>query len=203
MLSDADLASIVAKTYTLLPSVHFDPDTRAMFSVHGGEWVCGIPGTVDFPGWVRDFSAWPDWFSMIGPCHAGFGTGGKALWALVRPKLPKDKRIIFTGHSLGGAYAQVLAAMYGAENRNPCEVVTFGSPRVRIAFNLGFRSLLHRSMRVELYARVGDPIPDVPFKPLYLHAARLIPIGKPVDSIDPMANHDIALYASDLKAVGL
>lgn len=210
MLSDADLASFVAKTYALKPDVWAGDNVRAMFLERGGEFVIGVPGTTDLDGWLRDFSAWPLWFDTIGLCHAGFGSGGQALWQLVKPKIPRTKRIIYAGHSLGGALAQVLGAMHAAEMPSlPFEVVTFGSPRVALCCNPLFHWLLGKALRIELYARRGDPIPDVPFKPLYLHHHRLDLIGEPVPGSEnlkgdfDLTNHAINLYSADLRAAGL
>jgi pimeloyl-ACP methyl ester carboxylesterase len=207
-ISDADLASIVSKAYSTPPTVQASNDVRTLLSTHGNDFVVACPGTTDIAGWLVDLDIWLGWFRTIGICHSGFGSKGKALWALVEPRLPKDKTIIFTGHSEGGALAQVMAALYAAQNLRACTVVTFGSPRITFALDWRFHMLLRRARRVVLYARRGDPVPDVPLKPLYLHAHRLTHIGEPMpeppnpvsEIIGKIGNHDINLYAANLKA---
>jgi Lipase (class 3) len=202
-LLDSDLASIVNNAYSVPPTVQSSNDVRALLSTHGDDFVVACPGTTDIAGWLVDLDIWLDWFKTLGICHSGFGSKGLAIWALVEPQLPKDKHIVFTGHSEGGALAQVMAALYGAKNSDPCTVVTFGSPRISFALDWRFHMLLRRARRVALYARAADPVPDVPLKPLFLHAHRLTHIGVPAPSLDVIENHDIGRYVASLKAINL
>jgi predicted lipase len=89
-----------------------------------------------------------------------------------------SKRLIFTGHSLGGALA-ILASLKCRILNLPHKVITFGCPRV------GSRALAsymrHTVVRIEA---AGDQVPHtpwpwVPWRPscLYCHAGKVIKRG--------------------------
>lgn len=204
MTSDAELAALVAASYSQAPDVNAGHDARAKFVTSGTEFVVLIPGTATALGAMRDLEVWPTWDKTLGPCHAGFLADGRALWSAVLPHIPRGRAIVFAGHSLGGAEAQILAALHGG----PCRVVTFGSPRIALDFNLLFRPLVRRAApQLTLYARPDDPVPHVPPAPFYLHAKRNTSIGAAVPGsdnefpVDPVndVNHGIKLYVADLQ----
>ena len=203
LVSHAQLAALVAASYSQTPTVRVNSDVMAVVSDVGSETVVAIPGTRDIPGWLLDLSAWPRWFRTIGPCHAGFGAAGQELWDKVGPVLSPGRRVVYAAHSLGGALAQVLAAMHAAERRPPCRCVTFGSPRVGTCFSPDFRSLVRSACDLALYRRVGDPVYKVPFRPLYLHVKTNVILGALVAPVDNMKNHSIAQYAADLAELNL
>ena len=127
--------------------------------------------------------------------------GRRQLWRKIRTELPANQRVVYAGHSLGGALAQVLAAYHAAEGRPPCCVVTFGAPRVAFALNPSFGPLVRRALQAVEYQRAGDPVPEVPTAGLFFYPTRRRPIGKALP--DPIANHSIDRYAADLAALGL
>jgi len=204
MISDADLAVLVAASYTQKPDVNAGDDAMAKFTIVGNEFIVAIPGTATALGWMRDLEFWPTWDKVLGPCHDGFLANGRALWSAVQPHLSQGKEIVFAGHSLGGAEAQILAALRGAL----CRVVTFGSPRLALGVNPLFPILVRRATtQLTLYARPDDPVPHVPPAPLYLHAMRNTSIGVAVPGsdnvfpVDPVndVNHGIKYYVEDLQ----
>ncbi|HYA07756.1 MAG TPA: hypothetical protein VEF90_17855 [Xanthobacteraceae bacterium] len=203
MLSHADLAVLAGRSYSGPQSGSVALDVRYDLVPRGPELIVVVPGThpSDPLDWLRDLSAWPYWFPGIGPCHDGFGSGGAALWARLSTELPRGKRIVYTGHSLGGALAQVLAAYHAAEGLPPCRVVTFGAPRVPLGLNFYFGRLVRSALEAVEYRRAGDPVPSVPTWPLFAHPTRGVVIGKALP--DPIANHSIALYAANLAALGV
>ena len=195
-----DLALLAALSYSGPQSGRVALDVRYDLIPRGDEIAVVIPGTHpdELLDWLRDLDAWPDWFAGIGPCHSGFASGGLALWARLKAKgdLPAGKRIVYTGHSLGGALAQVLAACHAAEGRSPCRLVTFGAPRVAFGLNFRFGRLVRSALEAVEYRRAGDPVPDVPSRPLFKHPTRGVEIGEA--RADPIENHSIGLYADDL-----
>jgi hypothetical protein len=129
----------------------------------------------------------------------GFSQGGVDLWALIAATIAREESVAFTGHSLGGAMAQVLAACRNSDRRRkPCRVVTFGAPRVG---SIRFGQLVRRSTEAVEYQREGDCVPDLPW-PLYCwHPTEVRLIGRRL--LDPQENHSLANYRADLTALGV
>jgi hypothetical protein len=105
---------------------------------------------------------------------------GKPLGVLVRD-LNECDRVIFTGHSLGGAIASVAFAIY----RTWCKtdpsrldnghLVTFGSGRLGDeTFVNSFE--LHHASRILHIQHPGDPVPQIPPNGLFELVARRFPI---------------------------
>lgn len=120
---------------------------------------------------ATDARAWPREWPGGGRVHAGFarawlGRGSEGIAAQVAAWL-RDRpcrRILATGHSLGGALATLLAA-----DDARAELVTFGSPRV------GDRAFAARfeGRAVRRYAECCDLVARVPPQPPYAHAGVL------------------------------
>ena len=70
--------------------------------------------------------------------HEGFQEASQGLWALLKPDLESltdsGRPVIFTGHSLGGATAQLCALAAGPET--VAELVTFGGPLIGLLHRL-------------------------------------------------------------------
>lgn len=77
-------------------------------------------------------------------------------------------RILFTGHSLGGALATLASLEYGIKYRHvPVNCVTFGSPRVgNDVFVRYFNHVTDESLR---FVNQEDPIPGVPTELRFEH----------------------------------
>lgn len=205
MLSHADLAEIAARayhgpqsqTFPLHVSVDFDPRDN------GSEIVVSLPGTdptvaIDI---LRDITFWPEWFDGLGPLHMGFGQGAMEAWPYVDREMRHTGLATYTGHSLGASMAAILAAMHAIHRpHQPFRLVTFGQPRTAFC-NPYFGHLLSKGVEKVIYARRGDPVPNVPTRP-YLHGGRMTMIGTAIDD-DPIGNHAVALYVSDLKALDI
>ena len=206
LLSHADLARYCAKIYAD-PHPDVDQhDVQAFFwQASSQELVCAVPGTHvdDLRQWLRDFRTLPERFD-VGYLHKGFGSGGDALWGDVRMRIGMATMITFTGHSLGSAIAQVLAAKCSAEIVGASfRVVGFGPPRVAFRLDTTFAPLLRRGKEWTLYARHGDPVRNLPGRILYSHKTRVTEIGQVVDFPESPANHSIDLYVNDLVALGV
>lgn len=201
MLNDKALCAKVQASYGLPPTVDVGGNVRCIVDhTPLDETLVIVPGTTDLEGWLRDFSSWPQDFGEIGYCHEGFGSGGRKLWEAIQKPMYRG-RITFVGHSLGAAVAQVLAAYAAVEHRYPFRLVTWGTPRVPFCTNFTFAKLLREAEYRQNYHNDGDPISDVPFRPVFKTAVARTVIGKNVGGVDPMANHSIDLYASNTPAV--
>jgi pimeloyl-ACP methyl ester carboxylesterase len=213
ILNYGQLADRVAASYIEAPKlvlkapiVRAGDDIRLVLDQRQDELLVVVPGTTDFAGWMDDFATFPRYFAEVGWYHDGFGSHGIPLFTQLMEHLPAPGHGMLTtyvGHSLGGALARVLAIQHHRSFFGAYRLVTFGEPRGAAFWNYRAKSYLNTARDIKRFARAGDPIPHVPFAPLYKHLSRWTMIGTRVDSLDPMDNHNIALYASDLKALGI
>lgn len=103
----------------------------------------------------------------------------KKLWAEFRryeaditrmlDEHPDARVLVFAGHSLGGALAQIAAAFYGSMLERPYRIVchTFGSPRVgNKMFVRWFTDAVDENIRVQ---NSRDPMAHRPFGALWVH----------------------------------
>ena len=186
--------------------LHAGDDIRLVLDQRDDELLVVVPGTTDPAGWVDDFSTWPRSFDELGWYHEGFGSKGLPLFAALMEHLPSaghGATTTYVGHSLGGALATVLAALHTRSFFGAHRLVTFGEPRGAALWNGLTGSYLKPLRDRRRFVREGDPVPHMPFRPLYKHTCRGSEIGTPIGNVDPMSNHNILLYASDLKALGV
>jgi triacylglycerol lipase len=106
-----------------------------------------------------------------GAAHGGFARALDALWPAIEPHLGRVRRWWCTGHSLGGALAQLAALRLRAQRAPVAGVVTFGQPRC------GDRSCAQRSAELPLLRVVNacDLVPRLPPPTLgFEHAGALL-----------------------------
>jgi fermentation-respiration switch protein FrsA (DUF1100 family) len=164
-------------------------DVHAVITQAPGVAVVAFRGTVpsSWADWLRDFEAWPVRHEGMGWCHRGFLDGGMDLWPALQP-LIAGRRVILTGHSLGGALAIITAGLMTLAGNPPEALVTFGAPRVG---GSALRQLL-APIPIRQYRNGNDPVPDVPL--LYEHVRLpLIEVGHP-DLFDPLECHSCTGY---------
>jgi triacylglycerol lipase len=112
-----------------------------------------------------------NWDHTIGQVHDGFYSALRKVWGVTLPQgevLPKrlidrgSKTIWITGHSLGGALAELCAAQAMFVSRIPVQgVYTFGQPRVG---NKDFAAAVNEKLGSGIYRFVNDRdiVPRVP-----------------------------------------
>ena len=127
--------------------------TEARKLITGGGWIDVL----------RDLRTIPWYDKRVGWSHAGFlkgaqGVVDKSLFGLLK----RDRPIIFTGHSLGGALSINAAAILQSEGFKVSAVVTFGAPRT---LTKGASKRFSSSgINIWEFSNKGDPVPDVPFR---------------------------------------
>ena len=141
--------------------------------------------------WLEDFFEVPKSASNIpGQVHSGFYdatmsiiTGVAAAVQSLNPG--PAKKILVTGHSLGGAMASIGAYILSQTYRLPIQqVVTFASPRPGdTGFRTGYQNVISNQVRYENY---DDLVPLVPPSATFIDAA----VG--VLSLIPDAGTDLA-----------
>jgi len=108
-----------------------------------------------------------EWGVVPGKVHSAFAHLAEPIVRLLIPALspPWDDGFYFTGHSMGGAVAQLLASHFiEHQHRKVPGIFTFGAPRVGSPEYA--RNLRVPHVRCEL---LGDPVPRFPFeKPTFI-----------------------------------
>jgi len=148
-------------------------------------------------GWVdviRDMRLFP-WFDKdAGWCHAGFLKGGRRAARFIADSLDKDKPVICTGHSLGGALSLMCAVKLQAMGFLIDEWVGFASPKCQLtkktyAFNQ--TNYRHRA----------DIVPLMPRLMGYRHNYPVIWLvsGADIDADPTWSDHAIEYYVEKVR----
>ena len=155
-----------------------------------GYTILAIEGTKEKTDWLTNIK----FLLKSDDCHRGFKNNSyRSLSKLVcdYEALDKKRKLIITGHSLGGATATLIADLIYPNNQN-IALITAGSPRS------GGRKLKERLKNVEHLRFVyGDDI--VPKTPPwvcgYVHTHQPIPLEDANDTrFDGVADHNMGSY---------
>lgn len=135
--------------------------------------------------WFVDFQAiHQSWDHKTGTVHGGFYDALKAIWGAALPDgrriLPErlrgrgNRTVWITGHSLGGALAELCAAQAALVEDIPVQgVYTFGQPRVG---NNTFAKTMNEALgsRIHRFVNDRDIVPRVPlFSMQFCHYGNL------------------------------
>tara|TARA_R110000823_G_scaffold245493_4_gene369565 strand:- start:404 stop:1132 length:729 start_codon:yes stop_codon:yes gene_type:complete len=103
--------------------------TEGFSLVDGDTQYISFRGTEKrYKDWKTDFSFWKT-RRHYGRVHKGFCDAYESIRPLLIP--PPCKKVVFTGHSLGGAIAQIAALEWSVFYPNAeIEVYTFGAPKI-------------------------------------------------------------------------
>ncbi|HMD48127.1 MAG TPA: lipase family protein [Bryobacteraceae bacterium] len=137
--------------------------------------------------WLEDFFEVPRPAPNVpGQVHSGFYDGTMSLIAAVAAAVGRlnpgpAKKVLVTGHSLGGAMAPIGAYILSQSYHFPIQqVVTFAAPRPGdVGFQAGYQSVIANHVRYENYQ---DIVPLVPPSDSLIQLAtgvlRLVPEGQ-------------------------
>lgn len=141
-----------------------DPGTDTQVNITcapAGNVIIAFRGSKSLRDWITDFQAWRE---ALRGCsvHFGFLTAVRAVMVRVCAELSKIiglKKVFVTGHSLGGALAQLFAYEYPGPIHG---IYTFGQPRIGdVRFHNLYQLLLgEKTFRV---VHEQDIVPRVPF----------------------------------------
>jgi triacylglycerol lipase len=84
-------------------------------------------GTNSIGDWLFNLSAVPAYYNRRWT-HGGFALAHKSVWKRIRRLLDPNKKTLITGHSLGGALAELSA--WACRDFTDLTLITFGKPRV-------------------------------------------------------------------------
>lgn len=112
---------------------------QVIFGFHGSYWL--IDWLQDFNMRSNNASSWEHrgrvhkgFFDIVNCCFGDLEKAAREILGGSEEDRFKNKEIIFTGHSLGGALALLAAARFTANTQNlephQVKVITFSSPRV-------------------------------------------------------------------------
>lgn len=139
MITHRDLAGIVAALYATSDSMAWlyrsNPDANVVMGIVrlGDFLVVACRGSYTGLDWLHDVLVHeidPPGRPAIKRVHAGFYSGTPEAWDIVN-LFNEDEKVIFIGHSLGAARAEILAEhMASTRGIFPHLVVTWGQPAV-------------------------------------------------------------------------
>ena len=164
-------------------------------------------GTQTVEDWLDDVDAIPVPYEPVagaGLVHMGFQLVyqhiRQSAGQLLTSGCKGAKRILVTGHSLGGALA-VLAGVDIARNVPPGivpELYTFAGPRTGAAadFVPYFNNLIPVCYRVVNFM---DVVPQVPLPPLYEHVGQEVPVNGGFKPLDVAYAHALTTYLAGLQ----
>jgi endonuclease G len=150
-------------------------DTECFVASTDQEVLLAFRGTAGVADWIRDLTVFSTVVSY-GSVHEGFYLGMKQVKREIAAALDRfgarDKNLVLTGHSLGGALATIAAAEL--DDQYPiASIYTFGQPAVG---KQDFRTFMQRfSSRLYRIVNDDDVITMVP--PGYVHVGQLYRFG--------------------------
>lgn len=170
-------------------------------------WIIAFKGSVSLQDWFDDFKALPRASTTdpaIGDVHTGFLDDVSEIYHDLSGEVQEhlgDAKLYVTGHSKGGAEAQVCAALLLSEGFRVDCLTTFGAPRVG---GLGriLEALDSPSMGSD-YRYGMDPVPEVPiWMPHPRQVSHIGPLKTSAPPFgDPLRDHHIRTYWDTLRAM--
>ena len=125
-----------------------------------GVTIISIRGTDNAKNVLTDLDARPFQDRKLGvQVHRGFRDASEKLKNDIIENVPLEENIILTGHSLGGAIAQILGLWF-EDDAYEVQIYTFGSPSVMI-------EQMWEDGHFRVYLE-NDPVPFLPPFP-YMH----------------------------------
>ena len=205
------------RDYALLCAATYVPESKWTFAGNtfhailtddgGGQIVIAIEGSKSKFDWIVDFSVYgPHWYEHpdLGKIHYAFdNTTDECLPEIFRACT--GKIVHLTGHSKGGAEAELLAAKLVIAGITVDEVVTFGAPRWVGKGNTKASQWMN-GIRGRAYRHFKDAVTQVPFI-FWRHPMQREPVeigtGRWWQRFNLPAMHHIGAYIASLPMVAI
>lgn len=204
MIDDSYYAKLCAETYS--PTVQWAFAGAAFHATltyeTDGTLTIACEGSHSDTDWEADFTIFDeDSFDHpdLGPVHAGFNrTTDECLDQIISTINARPVRL--TGHSKGGAEAEMLSAKLRLHGVLVESLVTFGTPRWVIIGNKKPDALIPAAWGTS-YRHFKDIVTEVPPE-LYQHPTTrpVVEVGTGTwrDLLNPRGMHDINAYVEDV-----
>lgn len=186
------------------------------FEVVDGVYVITLRGSDSPLDWLRDFEAAPVLDPQLGYVHSGFLQGMRALFGALQKQLPSGAKVAITGHSLGGARARILAALFIVNGYDVYQLVTFGSPKPAFAnlariIQKGADVAAHGGAIAMVsehisYRNRSDPVVTVPFNIAdmeweHTEPYKAVSAAPAAYDLQVLRDHHIGLYLQGVTAL--
>jgi len=91
--------------------------------------------------------------------HCGFWLAHRSIWKEIRKELDPQKKLIVTGHSLGGALAEISILYLMRKGFKNVDLITFGKPNVFAKWQRGKQARLNgEGFKVQLSVVNGSDV---------------------------------------------
>jgi hypothetical protein len=188
-----------------------DPDTfsgATVFRTDAGATIVACRGSASLKnfGTTTDIGPVPliaaDGAPTAARVHRGFQRACTGIWPLLKPHLPASGPLLLTGHSLGGAVAQIIGMWLHKRGKN-VQIYSYGSPKVSNEVLPGGQPTHFRVVRL------SDPVPLSPPFPFFHTGLFIDPVtgdwgadndNQLISKTDGL-DHAIAKYVEKLKAL--
>jgi pimeloyl-ACP methyl ester carboxylesterase len=170
---------------------------HALYVRHPAGYSIAVEGTVNSTQWLSyPVQAGMTTFEGIpGELFAPFAESGRSIYLALRPRIDRKYPLFLTGHSLGGAAAHVVAALFRRDGYRIAGVYTFGAPKVGTkplhawydvpAFHVANEGDVVPFMPPDLCATVSVDFQVGPRVPVCYNLGRRIDVGDLVAQIGP------------------
>lgn len=112
-------------------------------------------GTSSIGDWLFNLTAIPAYYNRRWS-HGGFSAAHKSVWKRIRRLLSPNKKLVITGHSLGGALAELSA--WACRDFKDVTMITFGKPNV---FVRGSKKKMKHRLQIS-YVSGSDVVARIP-----------------------------------------
>ena len=175
-----------------------DTNTEVAIYKRYGGYVVVFNGTDSVSDWLDDIKYIPKAFAGL-RVHKGFSDNVMSVMHTIESNVKRGDKVIFTGHSKGGAEAELASEYWLYKHGRLPICVTFGMPAIF------YDKHLNNSIRV---VNEHDPVPRVGMRIGFKHASKPYRIGRSplysgfLDILNParsyVSSHSISEYIGNL-----